>query len=76
MEQAHASIAKTTDMTATLLKLRQAGEAVLRTPAKPLSLDEIHSPKIQRLITATGLSMDTGGSARAGEVFDLLFRVT
>jgi len=39
-------------MTETLLKLRQAGEAVLRTPARPLTTPEIRSPEIQRLIAA------------------------
>ncbi len=40
------------EMTETLLKLRQVGETVLRMPARPLSIDEIHSPEIQRLIVA------------------------
>jgi len=35
-----------------ILKLRQAGEAVLRQPTRPLSVDEIRSPEIQRLIQA------------------------
>jgi len=39
-------------MDETLLKLRQAGEPVLRQPARPLSLAEIQSPKIQQLIAA------------------------
>ena len=39
-------------MTETILKLRQAGEPVLRLPARPLNLDEIRSTEIQRLITA------------------------
>lgn len=39
-------------MTETLLKLRQAGELVLRTPARPLSIAEVHSPEIQTLIAA------------------------
>lgn len=37
-------------MAETLLKLRQTGEIVLRTPARPLSIDEIHGTDIQRLI--------------------------
>ena len=36
----------------TVLKLRQAGEAVLRLPARPLSLAEIQSPAMQNLIAA------------------------
>ena len=39
-------------MTETILKLRQAGEPVLCLPARPLNLDEIHSPETQRLIAA------------------------
>ncbi|MFZ4704348.1 MAG: peptide deformylase, partial [Candidatus Methylumidiphilus sp.] len=39
-------------MTETILKLRQTGELVLRQPARPLSVDEIHSPETQRLIAA------------------------
>jgi peptide deformylase len=39
-------------MTETLLKLRQAGETVLRTPTRPLSAAEIRSPDIQRLVAA------------------------
>jgi len=39
-------------MTQTILKLRQTGEPVLRQPARPLGLDEIRSPEIQRLIVA------------------------
>ncbi|MFM8331236.1 MAG: peptide deformylase [Candidatus Methylumidiphilus sp.] len=39
-------------MTETLLKLRQAGEAVLRVPARALRLDEILSADIQTLIKA------------------------
>lgn len=39
-------------MTETLLKLRQAGEAVLRAPSRPLGMDEIRSPEIQRLVAA------------------------
>lgn len=36
----------------TILKLRQAGEAVLRQPARSLRVEEIQSPEIQRLIEA------------------------
>jgi peptide deformylase len=39
-------------MNETILKLRQTGELVLREPARPLRLDEIRSPEIQRLIIA------------------------
>jgi peptide deformylase len=39
-------------MNPTVLKLRQTGESVLRQPARPLSLEEIPSPEIQRLIAA------------------------
>ena len=39
-------------MSETLLKLRQAGEAVLRAPARPLSVVEIQSSEIQSLIAA------------------------
>ena len=39
-------------MNESILKLRQAGEAVLRQPARLLSVDEIRSPEIQRLIAA------------------------
>jgi len=33
-------------MDETILKLRQAGESVLRQPTRPLPMDEIHSPKL------------------------------
>jgi peptide deformylase len=36
----------------TILKLRQAGEAVLRQPTRPLSVEEIRGTEIQRLIKA------------------------
>ena len=39
-------------MTETILKLRQAGELVLREPARLLRLDEIRSAEIQGLIAA------------------------
>ena len=39
-------------MTQTILKLRQTGELVLRQPTRPLRLEEIRSPEIQRLIAA------------------------
>lgn len=39
-------------MNETILKLRQAGDLVLRQPTRPLSVEEIHSPHIQRLIEA------------------------
>jgi peptide deformylase len=39
-------------MTQTVLKLRQTGEWVLRKPARPLLVDEILSPEIQRLVNA------------------------
>jgi len=39
-------------MTQTILKLRQTGELVLRQPARPLRVEEIHSHEIQRLIVA------------------------
>jgi len=40
-----------------ILKLRQAGEAVLRQPARPLSIEEIKSPEIQRLIVAMRITL-------------------
>ena len=39
-------------MTETILKLRQAGEAVLRQPARLLCVEEIRNPETQRLIAA------------------------
>ena len=39
-------------MSETILKLRQAGELVLRQPARPLSVEKIQSPETQRLIEA------------------------